>query len=215
MRTIDVSPGTRYGRLVVLEETLASICPSGQTKRRFQCKCDCGTILEVRLASLRRGHTESCGCLQKERAAVSSLRHGLSTSSEHGIWAAMLSRCHNPKSHAFHLYGRRGIVICERWRKSFEAFYADMGPRPSPNHSIDRIDGNKGYCLENCRWTTWTIQQRNRRNNRLLTLDGRTLCMSAWADKTGISSCTIHYRLKRGYTVEQALTMPLHARKLS
>jgi len=212
MKRLNIQEGARFGRLTVLKEVPTHRCPSGQTKRRFRCRCDCGIIGEYILGGLRRRQTESCGCLQKERAAKSNLRHGLHDSLEYGIWNGMIMRCHNPNSQAFHLYGGRGIEVCNRWRESFSAFYEDMGPRPSSDRSIHRIDGDKGYYQANCRWATWADQQRNRRNNRLLTFNGRTLCMSKWAEETGLSSCTIHYRLKRGWTVEQTLTMPLHCK---
>lgn len=117
----------------------------------------------------------------------SRLRHGQSrvgiTTSEYRIWCHIKSRCENPNSHVFNLYGGRGIKVCKRWN-DFINFYADMGPRPSKNHSIDRIDSNGNYEISNCRWSTSKQQQRNRRNNRVFTL---------------------HARIQKGASIEQAM----------
>ena len=203
---MNVPTGTRFGRLVVLKEMPVHTYPAGKHGRRFQCECDCGNVTVVRLDSLRYGATKSCGCLQKERQAAAATKHGMRGTPEYNSWRGMNRRCSSPSDLDFHRYGGRGINVCGRWRESFAAFFADMGPRPSPEHTIDRIDNNKEYSPENCRWTTWTVQHRNRRDNRLLTFDGRTLCLAAWAEETGVGYQVIHGRLARGYTIEQALT---------
>ena len=203
---MDVPRGTRFGRLVVLTEMPIHISAAGKRGRRFQCECDCGNVTDVRIDSLRSGATKSCGCLQKERQAASATKHGMNGTPEYNIWQGINQRCSNPSARDFHRYGGRGITVCDRWQKSFSDFFADMGPRPSPDHTIDRIDNDKGYSPENCRWTTWKVQHRNRRDNRLLTFDGRTLCLAAWAEETGIGYQVLYGRLARGYTVEQALT---------
>jgi hypothetical protein len=95
----------------------------------------------------------------------------------------------------------------------FTNYYSDMGPRPSPKHSIDRIDNNGNYCPENCRWATQTEQNRNQRNNRLLTFNGKTQCVTAWAEETGINRDTIDKRLKLGWTVEDVFTTPVRNRR--
>ena len=116
----------------------------------------------------------------------------------------MIARCYNPNNAAYNRYGGRGITVCKRWRK-FENFLADMGNRPSSKYSIDRIDNSGNYTRENCKWSTMKEQCRNRRNNRLLTLNGETHCVAEWVDIVGIRSDTIRARLKRGWSVERAL----------
>ncbi|HEY9737554.1 MAG TPA: hypothetical protein V6D06_14770 [Trichocoleus sp.] len=121
----------------------------------------------------------------------------------------MKSRCHNPNNAAYDRYGGRGIVVCDRWRESFENFYADMGPRPSEQHSIDRINNDGNYEPGNCRWATDKQQSRNTRRNRLLTYNGETLFLDEWAERLSISKHTLQTRLWRGWSVEEAFETPI------
>ncbi len=127
---------------------------------------------------------------------------------EANTWRSMKQRCQNPKAHEYENYGGRGITICERWSSSFDLFCEDMGPRP-PGTSIERIDNNGNYEPGNCKWASRIEQRRNTRFNRLLTLNGRTQPMSAWVEETGIQWDTIYARLKRGWSIEKALTFPV------
>ncbi len=120
----------------------------------------------------------------------------------------MRGRCRDPRNKCFANYGGRGITVCERW-SDFAAFLADMGPRPSLEHSIDRIDNSAGYSPENCRWATKSDQMRNTRRNNNLTFRGETLCVSAWAERVGIARRTLLSRIKLGWSVERVLTAPL------
>lgn len=138
---------------------------------------------------------------------MSSITPPRSRRLEHNSWYSLRSRCRNPKDHAFHNYGGRGIKVCERW-ESFENFLADMGPRPSPKHSIDRIDVNGDYCPENCRWATRQEQNSNRRDCHYLTHNGETLTVYEWARRTGLSDGAIRYRMKQGWSVAKTLTTP-------
>ena len=135
-------------------------------------------------------------------------RNGRSHRPEYSNWSAMKARCLNPNHKNFKQYKGRGIKVCERWRNSFDNFYADMGPKPSPKHSIERRDNDGDYEPSNCFWATQAEQRRNQRNNRLLTFDGKTQCLIDWAAETGISRQAIYRRLKRGWDVQKALTIP-------
>jgi hypothetical protein len=133
---------------------------------------------------------------------------------ERAIWKAMVARCHNERSRDYHYYGARGITVCERWRSDFANFLADMGPRPSPQHTIERKANDQNYAPENCRWATRLEQGRNSRRNRLITAQGRTQCLSAWSEEVGIQRITITARLARGWSPERALfTSPQQKRR--
>lgn len=123
---------------------------------------------------------------------------------EYKAWKAIRQRCGNPNNHAYSDYGGRGITVCERWKDSFENFFEDMGKRPS-GMSLERIDNNKGYYKENCRWATRKEQCNNRRSSRFLTYNGKTQTMSRWAEEMAIKVQTIHRRLALGWTVNEAL----------
>ena len=143
-------------------------------------------------------------------------KHGMCNSPEYKIWEAMTQRCHNPNSTAYPQYGGAGISVCWRWRNQFIDFFTDMGHRPSKSHSIDRIDGTKGYYKENCRWATIHEQLRNRKNTRWLTIDGKKMTLLDWCAYYGIHSDTVIGRIRRGYEPIMALTTPLrhtHTRK--
>lgn len=185
--------GQRFGRLLV-------ICYAGLTDRhkaKWVCKCDCGNEKTVTSMCLMTG-SRSCGCLGKEVFLKRITTHGKHKSPEYVAWAQMKQRCYNSNSSEYTNYGGRGIKVCDQWRKSFEAFYADMGPRPSAAHSLDRRDNHADYCSENCRWTTWKIQNRNKRNNRMITFRDETLCLMDWSIRLGINYQTLHYRLRQG-----------------
>lgn len=126
--------------------------------------------------------------------------------SEFSAFASMRKRCNNPNAVGYHLYGGRGIRVCEQW-SHFANFMRDMGPKPSPTHSIDRIDPNGNYEPGNCRWATRDEQNRNRRSSLLVTIDGRTQCLKDWAAYYGVPYKTVHRRVTTlGWAPERALT---------
>jgi hypothetical protein len=180
--------GKRFGRLLVVEKTHIPNAHNAMWK----CQCDCGNATVAAAANIGRT-TFSCGCLAKETAAALlrgntyTRTHNQSHTPEHDAWGRMQQRCYNPNDHKYPIYGARGITICQRWLDSFENFYADMGPRPSPKHSIDRYPNNDGnYEPENCRWATNPQQSRNKRTNNWITIEGVTLCLVDWCDRLGI-----------------------------
>lgn len=136
-------------------------------------------------------------------------RPGLKGVYEYRCWVKMRHRCRTPTGHAYHLYGGRGIRVCDRWMESYANFIADVGPAPSERHTIDRIDANGNYEPGNVRWADGTTQSRNRRNNRTLTLHGMTQTISAWAVETGMPDPTIRSRMRAGWPAERIFGEPV------
>ena len=204
---IEVPAGDRHGNLVVLRELPSRSRKSGGTQRFVLCRCDCGKETEVRLKHLLSGHTQSCG--RHPNPGHGDDYHGMAGSPEYGVWLGMKRRCRRPKARDYGNYGGRGVRVCERWRKSFKAFFEDMGARPSPEHSIDRIDGEGDYEPGNCKWSTRREQNRHRRDNRFFEFNGEKLCLTDWAKRYGMRKVTLHDRLARGMSIEAALTKPV------
>ena len=202
------NPKTEYGFL-----TPVSVAYRRGFHVIWTCRCRCGNTKEVYQSNLVSGHTKSCGCDNRKKSRERRLTHGQSRTRLYEVWKAMIRRCENKNAKQYEDYGGRGIQVCRRWRESYEAFIEDMGMPPTPEHSIERRDNDKGYSPENCFWGTRKEQARNKRNNRLLTHDGRTQCTAAWSEETGLSVYTIYARLKLGWTVDEALTAPLYQRR--
>lgn len=154
-----------YGRLTVLERAPSRVIGE-QVKTTYRCRCECGTVVTVCCGNL--GRTVSCGCLRDEKIATVRRTHGATGTPEFGAWQSMIRRCELPSQQNWHNYGGRGITVCKRWRHSFEAFLADVGYKPTPKHSIDRIDVNGNYEPGNVRWATASEQARNQRPRRSL-----------------------------------------------
>ncbi|MEA3224481.1 MAG: hypothetical protein U9Q07_00915 [Planctomycetota bacterium] len=193
----------QFGRLTVLSEAE----PVGY-KRRWHCKCTCGRKTIVQQGNLRRGTTTSCGCWLRERATTHGAASRGKKTPEYRVWRSLINRCTNPNVSNYHHYGGRGINVCPAWR-DFAVFLADMGPKPSPKHSIDRIDNEGDYEPGNTRWATRKQQNRNTRANHLLTFYGQTQCVTDWAGELKIHPSTLYARLRRGWPVERALTTPI------
>lgn len=199
--------GLKFGRLTVVEFV-------GRRRNVFywSCLCECGNTHYAASDNLKYGRTSSCGCLRKEVSSKNHRVHGLSDAPEAYVWSSMKARCYNQNTPNFFRYGGRGIRICESWLSDFTSFYRDMGPRPSPKHSLERRDNNGHYEPSNCYWATVGQQARNRRSNVNLTFNGVTMCCMDWDDHLGFLRATVKNRLKRGWTVERALTEPLKRR---
>lgn len=201
--------GQRFGRLTVIRlgEKI-----KGSKLSQWVCRCDCGIEKTVQGGHLQQGHTLSCGCYARQRTSEARKTHGESRhghSPEYTVWLSMKARCLYKSMDSYYLYGGRGITVCKRWMNSFENFLADMGRRPSMEHSIERLDGNKNYEPGNCKWATRIEQANNKRNNRKITFDGVTMNLFQWARKVGLSPVRLHARLKT-WSVERALTEPLN-----
>jgi hypothetical protein len=175
----------------------------------YPCRCECGNSLRVRSQDLREGNTRSCGCLQRERASEANTRHGKSHTSIHNIWMCMLARCENPKAEFYADYGGRGIKVCERWHL-FENFYADVG-EPPPGLTLERRDNNGDYEPGNCTWATRQQQANNRRSNKPIEFAGKVMNQIQWERELGLREGQIYDRLRRGWSVERALTTGRHS----
>jgi len=157
--------GKKFGRLLVIRK----IPNNKGTRANWLCLCDCGKDHEVDSYHLSYGKTQSCGCLQKERASLANKKHGMTQTPEFETWMRMISRCTNINNQDYSNYGGRGIKICDRWIESFKNFYNDMGERPQGT-SLDRIDVDGDYSPDNCRWANLYIQSLNKRIDKRTSL---------------------------------------------
>ena len=137
-------------------------------------------------------------------------RHGMTGTPEYRAWLHMKDRCFNPNNKQYLDWGGRGITVCDRWKNSFENFFADMGLKPTPKHSIDRIDNDGDYCPDNCRWSTSKDQNNNKRSNRLITIACVTLNIAQWAKEMGFAKSVIQNRLRDGWSEFDAVMTPVN-----
>lgn len=165
--------------------------------------CECGIRKAFDVKNVRTGRTKSCGCTTKQSISESLRTHGQKNSRTYIIWGLMKARCKNKNNPRWSDYGGRGIVLCDRW-EMFENFFADMGEAPE-GMSIDRIDNNGNYEPGNCRWATRKEQSRNKRTNRMVTANGKTMCVVEWSEETGINRHTIGRRLRNGWSDHDAV----------
>ena len=194
-----IHPGQRFGRWTVLEKA---------SKSHWLCRCDCGTVRKVYDGSLKSGASPSCGCIKKERITKYSTKHGLRYDPLYPTWLNMIQRCENPKNPEYKNYGARGISVCPSWRESFENFHRDMGPRP-PGHTVERRDNSGNYESDNCYWATPLEQGANRRDNNIVEWNGERMILSEACRRAGIKIETVRYRLKIGWSIEDALNTPV------
>ena len=214
---VDLS-GQKYGRLTVLRQGPDKWLPCGKRVITWDCLCDCGNRTTVASAHLRSGHTISCGCAHREqldRFKNINLSHGRTRGKNpdkaYSTWLYIKSRCYNSHNAVYKWYGKKGIKLCEEWEKDPEAFcrYVETLERyHEPGTSIDRIDYQKGYEPGNIRWVSIKEQQRNKKNNYLISYNGETLCLKDWADRIGVNRATIFRRIERGWPLEDVLTLP-------
>jgi hypothetical protein len=202
MIKIDLT-GQKFGRL---EVTGFAFIRKGQTF--WNCICNCGKSKTINGSCLRTGQTKSCGCYRVEKSANIQTKHGFHDTRLYAIWKGMKTRCYNRNSKSYNEYGGRGIIVYEEWKGDFLVFHDWAISRSyADDLSIDRIDPNGNYCPSNCRWATAKDQSVNRRNVSLITLQGKTQCLTDWSKDQQINYKTVNQRLKRGWTIEESLGM--------
>ena len=194
--------GRRFGQLLVNGD-------GGRDARGavlWRCACDCGRTTLVRGSSLTQGRTRSCGCGVAAKARQPRL-HGQSKGVLYRRWQAMKRRCLLESDSEYRNYGGRGISVCARWRTSFVNFTADMAPTFFDGGELDRIDTNGHYEPANCRWVRRQQQQRNKRSNHVLTINGVSKTVIEWAEETGLKANTIVTRIRRGWPTGRLLEL--------
>lgn len=186
--------GEKIGRLTVIR----LIGKKTNGTKIYECKCECGNTKRVVGAELRRGHTQSCGCLFNEVQLKTVTKHGRSKSRIYKIWKGIKKRCTNPNAHCFKDYGGRGITICDEWKNDFQSFYYwAINNGYSKELSIDRIDVNGNYSPSNCRWATKKEQANNKRSNIIIEFEGKNYTIAELSQITGIKKSTLYSRVYR------------------
>lgn len=195
--------GTKFGRLTVRELVVGG----DANHRKYLCDCDCGGTKITSEDNLKRGHCKSCGCLYKKIGGKSKhgTRHGESKTRLYKIWSRMIWRCEKPSYKYFSSYGGRGITVCDEWHR-FDVFKKwALSNGYSDELTIDRINNNGEYSPSNCRWATPGQQANNRRTNRFITYNGKTMTVAEWADYFGINKNRFSSAICRGNTIEDIL----------
>ena len=201
---IDLT-GHTFGRITVIKR--APDLKKGFP--RWECQCVCGTTVICWAGHLRSGRSQSCGCLQREQIKKLNLTHNKSNSLEYKAWAMMKARCLNPKCKDFKYYGGRGIAIYPEWIKSFIIFYEHIGPKPTPQHTIERINNNLGYFPGNVKWATRIEQMNNCRSNRNITFENKTMSLTQWAKILNVDAEMLYYRIVTlKWPIEKAFNEP-------
>lgn len=206
-----VFPGAIFGRLTVVERA--------GYKGSSPCwivECECGTKKMVYHQQLTSNPgTKSCGCLAREMSSFRATKHGACRGGKatplYSTWQAMISRCHNPNAAGYGTHGARGISVCDKWKVSFQAFRDDMGEKPSPNHTVDRIDNDGNYEPSNCRWATSRQQQENRRTTPKFIVDGKQYNTRELCEMLGLSRAALRSRIKR-FGLDVAVSMKRYSR---
>lgn len=205
-KSLQIKIGDRFGRLTVTE--IITTGDMKQKRRYAKCQCDCGSdSVLVRLDGLIKPPTSSrkpsmsCGCLQREICTT----HGCWGNPLFKIWSAMMDRCYRPTNKRYNRYGGRGITVCDRWH-DVNNFIEDMSPNYIKGLQIDRIDNDKGYFLENCRWVTKIEQANNKSNNIFITFNDKTQTLKQWSRELHIVYGTLVNRIKNGWPTEKAFT---------
>lgn len=190
-----------FGKLTVIEFV-------GRKNKHswFRCKCECGGETITTSNNLKRGHTVSCGCYNEKMFRAASITHGLTKHPLYRSWIGMRNRCYYKKHNRFQYYGGKGIQVCKEWKDSFITFYKwGIANGWSSGTSVDRIDNEKDYSPDNCKFSNVSEQNRNRTSNINLTIDGVTKIIIEWAEMTGVNYGTIRGRLKKGWSHKESV----------
>jgi hypothetical protein len=218
MKKLDIKEyiGKKFNRLTILKEMEPTQYSKGMM-RNVLCKCDCGNQKVIDLNSVKRNKSMSCGCLNKEIASKNSKTHGLAMLStgvrhpDYDIWIKMKSRCFNKNDKSYKHYGKRGISVCYSWTSSFKTFINDLGWRPSKEYSLERIDYNKNYCPENCKWILKSEQSKNSRRVNKITYQGKEYCLTDFCKEFSFPYSTMRHRVyDLGISIEEAIKYPQH-----
>jgi hypothetical protein len=199
--------GQKFNRWRVLEKSHTN----KHGKIMWLCQCICGTNKVVNGADLRNNKSKSCGCWNNENILLINITHGNTKqhklTPEYKTWTGIKDRCNNPNNKGYKNYGGRGIKVCDRWLNDFNAFFSDMGKRPSPKHSLDRYPDNDGnYEPSNCRWATRHEQANNTRTNRWIDHNNIKKTLTNWAIHFNINPSTLHSKLKNGESFDEIFT---------
>ena len=207
MRKVINITDKQFGRLTVTKY----MGTDKHNNALWQCTCSCGNIIITRGATLRSGRTRSCGCLHKEAAkklAKTNIKHSKSGTRLYRTWQSMKSRCYYQKNNRYKYYGARGIKVCDDWLHNFQAFYNwAMENGYQENLTIERICIDRNYEPSNCKWITKEAQQRNKRNNKMHTINGEAHCLSEWCEILNLNYNTVQTRLHRSWPIEKALEL--------
>lgn len=207
--------GQMFGRWEVLGLAEPKVDSSGREYETWTCRCSCEkhTIKDVYVQHLIHGNSQSCGCMRDEITGNNFRTHGKTETRLYNIWCMMKARCYKPSNHAYARYGGSGITICDEWHNfsTFEKWAIENGY--NEHLTIDRIDNDLGYSPENCRWATYKEQANNTSKTIRLTVDGQTKTASEWSDVYGVPLYEIRFRLKHGWTPEEAVKIPLHHKR--
>lgn len=200
-KLIDLT-GMKFGRLTVIERA-----ENRKSRTFWLCKCDCGSLKPVNSIDMMGGRIISCGCIRNENIIKFNTTHGLAHTRLNSIWKSMRKRCLNPNSSSYESYGGRGITICEEWKNDCRCFYDwAIANGYADNLTIDRIDNNKGYSPENCRFATMREQANNTRHNVFLEFEGNKMTIAQWAREINVNISTVWARIKRGCPIEAILS---------
>jgi len=207
LRNLDFT-GMRFGSVTILNR----FDTDKWGRQLWMVKCDCGREKPALEVVFKDKNYKSCGCYARKAAGDRKRTHGMSKTKTFHAWQNMLDRCENKNSVSYPGYGERGIAVCDEWH-NFINFYNDMGEKPK-GKSIERINNEKGYCKENCKWATAKEQMNNTRYSKILTLNGISLTISLWSERLGINRSTLYNRSLRKWTDERTLTLPAGKRKM-
>lgn len=204
-RRIRLDTGDVFGCWTVICETGEKSV--GSRHIYWICECICGTRRDIPATVLKCGRSTSCGCIGIERSKQVNRKHGLSDSYIYRTWRNMVARCTRKSDKDYPRYGARGISVCSAWL-SFDNFFRDIGHRPTPEHTLGRINNDGPYAPDNVRWETPMQQANNRRSSRRITIDGETKTAAQWARIAGISQTSLMERIGRGMPPREAISTP-------